>query len=516
MNVSDYSQRKNAAEKQKNHKIDFKHNPAIYQRLNKVIRRDYIEKKMLKMKLQKNEEVFHSFFEEVLEATVLCSESGKLIRVNHSTLQLLECSLRDILGKNIFDFIQEQYRERLELTLKTTNSKIIQDKVFFQLPNGKIKYLAYNWKKHPLYGYHMIQFHQIRSQYEVKQRLYEGEECFRNIFMTTNDGMVIWNHQYEILEMNTKALSLFQCSSTSIKGHDIRTLFHHHPELTAKYVAHLEESNNGKKEEPIILTIKTPSYKKYLEIYSKRNIAAHSHLTVIRDISEKMEMLEQIRKSDTLNIVGELAAGIAHEIRNPMTALKGFIQLLESSVNDEHTMYFNVITTELQRIESIITEFLILAKPQDIQFRKHDVRKIMSDTLELLHAQAIMHNVQFDTCYDGALPQLFCEPNQLKQVFINIAKNAIEVMPKGGIIRIKITVNQDGWLHIAIQDEGEGIPKDKLKKLGEPFYTTKERGTGLGLMVSFKIIEEHQGRVELESEFGVGTTFHIYLPIPKE
>ncbi|PLR97739.1 hypothetical protein CVD19_08445 [Bacillus sp. T33-2] len=253
--------------------------------------------------------------------------------------------------------------------------------------------------------------------------------------------------------------------------------------------------------------------KKHFEFSTKHNIADGLNLTVFKNITEKLEMEEQLRKSDTLNILGQLAAGIAHEIRNPMTALKGFIQLLSNNMGKENPMYFHVISTELQRIDSIINEFLIMAKPQALKFIETDISKIMKETADFLTAQAVLHNVQFRTCFEPDLPSVRCEPNQLKKVFINIIKNAIEVMSKGGFVTISINKTDDGRIHIAIQDEGSGIPEDKVKRLGEPFYTTKEHGTGLGLMVSFKIIEEHNGKIEVESGVGIGTVFHVFLPL---
>lgn len=233
--------------------------------------------------------------------------------------------------------------------------------------------------------------------------------------------------------------------------------------------------------------------------------------------NDNEEIHEQLKKLDRLNIIGELAASIAHEIRNPMTALKGFIQLLEPSIKQEHGMYYEVITSELARIDSIINEFLILAKPQAIKYEVKDICQIMKETVDLLNAQAVLYNVQFKTSYESKLPPMFCEPNQLKKVFINIIKNAIEVMPYGGNISITINSLGDNHIKVSIQDEGSGIPKEKIQKLGEPFYTTKEHGTGLGLMVSYRIIEEHKGKIEIESEVGEGTVFHITLPLnPKE
>lgn len=196
-----------------------------------------------------------------------------------------------------------------------------------------------------------------------------------------------------------------------------------------------------------------------------------------------------------------------------MTALKGFIQLLKGSVEGDYALYFNVITSELKRIESIITEFLILAKPQAIMYEEKHVTQIMRDTIDLLNAQANLSNVQIQLDLIDDIPPIYCEPNQLKQVFINILKNAIEVMPDGGNIFVTIKALDQDHVLISLKDEGIGMTEDKLKRLGEPFYTTKERGTGLGLMVSYKIIEEHQGEIMVESEEGKGTVFHITLPV---
>jgi two-component system, sporulation sensor kinase E len=250
-----------------------------------------------------------------------------------------------------------------------------------------------------------------------------------------------------------------------------------------------------------------------IEYTLSKNIYKNHHLAILHDVTERKEMEDKLRKSDTLNVVGELAAGIAHEIRNPMTALKGFIQLLQGSVKEDFSMYFEVITSELKRIELIITEFLILAKPQAIQYQQQNLKKIIHDTIDLLTPQAALGNIQFVLDAAEELSEIYCEPNQLKQVFINILKNGIEVMSKGGAIHVSINPLPEDMIRVSFRDHGHGIPEDKIKRLGEPFYTTKERGTGLGLMVSYKIIAEHKGRIEVESEEGEGTTFHIYLPI---
>ena len=219
---------------------------------------------------------------------------------------------------------------------------------------------------------------------------------------------------------------------------------------------------------------------------------------------------ELLRKSEKLAVVGELAAGVAHEIRNPLTSLKGFIQLLKEG--ERNQMYFDIIEAELERLNEIVDEFLLLGKPNPAKKAYHHVSDMLQHVMKLLEGQALLHHVTVQYSIDEQLPPLYCDENQLKQVFINIIKNAIEAMPNGGILRIEAKQRLDSIL-IFITDEGCGIPKERMATLGEPFYSTKEKGTGLGLMVSFKIVEAHGGKMEIHSEEGKGTTVCLLFPI---
>ncbi|MDR7002332.1 ATP-binding protein [Neobacillus niacini] len=346
---------------------------------------------------------------------------------------------------------------------------------------------------------------------EELRKIKKSERKFRRIFEDSMDGLLLWNNQFQIVDLNSSAEEMFGLSKDLLIGKHLFGLLGE-TEKNKEIIKHIEHVMGKGKHSSTIIIETEEGQKRYFDYSSKWEIVEGLNFTVIKEITEKMEIQEQLRKSDTLNVIGELAAGIAHEIRNPMTALKGFIQLLEGSIRSEHELYYQVITSELQRIDSIINEFLILAKPQAIRYQEKDIKRIMKETVDLLNAQAVLHNVQFMTNYENNLPLIFCEPNQLKKVFINIIKNAIEVMPEGGIVLIKINQTKNNQIRISIRDEGMGIPKEKIKKLGEPFYTTKERGTGLGLMVSYRIIEEHQGAIHIESEIGKGTTFTITLP----
>jgi two-component system, sporulation sensor kinase A len=231
-----------------------------------------------------------------------------------------------------------------------------------------------------------------------------------------------------------------------------------------------------------------------------------------RDISQNKKSEEMLIQSEKLNIAGQLAAGLAHEIRNPLTALMGFVQLLSASEGSP-VKYLDVMASELNRIEMIVSELLMLAKPQSITVKRKHIVPILEDVLTLSDSQAHLHNVLVQTEFADDLPELNCDENHLKQVFINFIKNAIEAMVDGGTLRIEVTVNEDNLMCIRFQDEGPGIPKERLARLGEPFYTTKTKGTGLGLMVSKKIIENHNGSLTFSSTLGVGTQVDVYLPV---
>jgi PAS domain S-box-containing protein len=230
------------------------------------------------------------------------------------------------------------------------------------------------------------------------------------------------------------------------------------------------------------------------------------------DITEQQKTEELIRTSEKLSVAGQLAAGIAHEIRNPLTAIKGFIQLLQSEL-DEKKPYLHIIQSEIQRIELILGELLVLAKPQAIKFTKKDISVLLQHVTALLETQGILHNIQIVTKIDPSLPLIECDENGLKQVFINFLKNAMEAMKNGGRIFIEAQKKDEHSVLIRFIDEGCGIPKGQLEKIGKPFFTTKEKGTGLGMMISKKIIEDHGGTMSIMSEVNKGTTIEVILPI---
>jgi PAS domain S-box-containing protein len=238
----------------------------------------------------------------------------------------------------------------------------------------------------------------------------------------------------------------------------------------------------------------------------------YQYLAIRNDITERKHSEEILHRQDKLAAVGQLAAGVAHEIRNPLTSMKGYTEFLQLDEEDpERLEFLNIILDEIERVNTIVEDFMVLAKPKAVELEDKNVVAVIKNVLTLFEIEARKRNVQLQLDSNDEIIQIECDENRLKQVFLNFIKNGIEAMPNGGDLFVRTTI-QDQNVLISIQDTGVGIPEEKLKKLGEPFYTTKKTGTGLGLMVSFKIIESHNGKVYVESEPNKGTTFNIVLP----
>lgn len=477
--------------------------------------RTVTEQQELEKKVQKNGELYRDLFIEALDGIIFWNNEDGIIEANESACKIFESSEAQLRNKRIVDFVYGSKTKYNKVMKELDTKGSVRDILVFLMPNGQKKILEFTSKLHSIDGHHMTIFRNVTERYEMEQELRNREEKFRSIFEGSIEGIILWNNQFKIVDVNPSGEKMFNASKEEIIGQSLLAMMARNEVNQEEIKDHLNLYKYSDQSSSVLSLTRISGEKMKVEYSTKKNIFSNINLTTFRDITDKLKMEEQLRKSDTLSVVGQLAAGIAHEIRNPMTALKGFIQLLEDTIQEDHSMYFGVIKTELNRIDSIINEFLILAKPHELKYIEKNVVQIVKETIELLRPQAALHNVQFNVKVEGELPNIICEPNQLKKVFINIIKNAIEVMYNGGYITIMIR-NEAGKILISIKDEGEGISPEKLRRIGEPFFTTKEKGTGLGLMVSYQIIDDHRGLIEIESEVGKGTTFHIKLPVSKD
>lgn len=231
---------------------------------------------------------------------------------------------------------------------------------------------------------------------------------------------------------------------------------------------------------------------------------------VITDISEQKKIFEIAQKTEKILLVGQLASGMAHEIRNPLTSIKGFIHLIKDDISNPK--YIDIMLTEINQIEQITSELLVLTRSNISQYSPIVLQPLLTQVITLLNSQAILNNVEIIKIFDDKPIVINGNVNQIKQLFINIIKNAIEATSSGGVIKVDLSSDIDNAI-IKIIDNGTGMSMDDIKKIGEPFYTTKEKGTGLGMMISYKIIEDHNGTIYVESTLNEGTTFEINIPL---
>lgn len=340
-----------------------------------------------------------------------------------------------------------------------------------------------------------------------------SEESYKQLLDSLPEAIII-HVDSKTVYANHAAVHLFGAKSKQqVLGLDAKDFIS--PEYQGRY---LERMKQAKKEKQPLMNIEYKLKRLDGSAFFFESSALHIHfggkeavLTMGKDITERKEKTERyIQKSEKLALIGQMAAGLAHEIRNPLTSIKGFIQLFKSDSDQQE--YYDIVLGELERINNIVGEFLVLAKPSADVFSEKDINVLILDIITLINSESSLNNVQIYVDYEPDLPMVSCEENQLKQVFINLLKNAIEAMPEGGNIFVKIQEKEDGKISVKIKDNGIGIPEERISTLGEPFYTTKEKGTGLGLMTCYKIIESHQGEILIKSKVNDGTLIEVLLP----
>jgi two-component system sensor histidine kinase AtoS len=216
-----------------------------------------------------------------------------------------------------------------------------------------------------------------------------------------------------------------------------------------------------------------------------------------------------------LAALGQLAAGIAHEIRNPLTSINILIHSLRERLPSENSQQedLKVIEEEIHRMDEIVDQFLRFAKPASPFLEKTDVLSIVEETLQLLRPQVEKQRIVVEKEFQ-ALPMIQMDPEQMKQAMLNLLLNAIQAMPEGGQLTLKGQNSKEGqWIHLSIEDSGMGISPEDIDKLFDPFFSTKEGGIGLGLSITHRIIDQHHGKIEVESIPERGTIFTVWLPI---
>lgn len=457
---------------------------------------------------------------EVCPEPIVVHQEGRIQYANPAFIKLLGASsLTELIGKEVTAFSPPEYVEMVEhriqelnqtgITVAPTEEKVISlDGTIIEV---EVTGISFNYSGKPSY---LMILHDLTPRKQVEVALRQSEEKYRLIAENMQDLIGVLDTNGVVKYASPSHKTILGFSPNVYVGHLAFDMVHPDdiPEIQMQF-AHMVASKTPCRIEFRYKHIQGGWV--YVEAFGNPVLNEQGeveHIVIVaRDISERKRAEESIRKSEKLSVVGKMAAGVAHEIRNPLTSIKGFAQLLQKEA--ENPFYFDMILSEINRLEEIIRGFLTLAKPQNPQIKEVDVNNLLQQVVQLFNTQAILNNVEIIQECDSDLPRIQCDENQIKQVLLNILQNAVEAMSNGGIINIQMFRHASDSIQFRCIDQGCGIPEERLKHIGEPFFSTKEKGTGLGLMLSQRIIQEHGGTISIESSINQGTTVDIILPI---
>jgi len=236
-------------------------------------------------------------------------------------------------------------------------------------------------------------------------------------------------------------------------------------------------------------------------------------LAIVYDITGHERLAWEMKKLDRLNIVAEMAAGVAHEIRNPMTVIKGYLQHYQNRCKADCSMHSRIpiILEELARVEGLVTDFLSLANNKATSKECKNLNKIIKAIEPLVTSHALEHGMAVKLVLADDIPDMLLDEKEIRQLVINLARNAIEAMEKHGIVTLQ-TIAKNSEVLLQVADTGVGIPAENREKIFNPFYTSKNSGTGLGLSICASIVERHNGKITVQSELDVGSCFNVSFP----
>jgi two-component system, sporulation sensor kinase E len=379
----------------------------------------------------------------------------------------------------------------------------------------------------------------------VVQRLARERSFLETLFNTIEDGVLVADETGRILYFNQAVTRLLGLQASHAEGEHVRQYL---PDLDWETLARFNKGGGGRvsRHEFEVYYPQPRLISLYAAPLDGEAIGSSGVALILHDATEARQRTHEAIESERIQALTLLAASVAHEIGNPLNALHIHLQLMErelkkfeSTVQDGSAdtrstgrrrgrlesdnvesvelarklgKYLEVSKGEIARLDYIVTQFLQAIRPSEPQLRRASVNDVVRETLDLLRPEIENRGIVIKEKLSAQLPDSPLDPAQIKQALVNLMKNAIQAMTKGGVLKIQTDTGVDGVV-VSVADTGGGIAQEQINRIFEPFYTTKKKGTGLGLMIVQRIVRDHGGRIDLESHVGKGTVFRVWLPL---
>jgi PAS domain S-box-containing protein len=486
----------------------------------RLVLSDITDRKKAEAALLKSEERFSKAFHcnpQPMFITTL--GEGCYVEVNDNFVKTFGYERNEIIGRTVFDsdiWANLQERDLLIEEIRATGY-IGSSDVRFRTKSREIRTILLSTELIDVDGdTHLLWVtNDITESKRMEVHLRLSEESFSKAFNASPIGMTITSlEDGKFIKANKAFCEIWGCSYEEILGKRSLEIGFWRDPADRNLVIQRIMANQSVKDMEIGLCKKNGEQR--LGLYSAEGIVIDGEpciLSVLTDITDLRQMEVEMTRLDRLNLVGEMAASIGHEIRNPMTTVRGYLQIMrENKDYVQEIEFFDLMIEELDRANSIITEFLSLAKNKMFDMIPRNLNSIISNSFPLIQAKAMSQD-QYIKLEMHDLPNLLLDNKEICQLILNLVNNGMESMSSAGEVTIRTFVEKEEVV-LAVQDEGHGIESGLLDKLGTPFFTTKEQGTGLGLAVCYRIANRHNAKVDINTSSN-GTTFYIRFPIPK-
>jgi two-component system sensor histidine kinase HydH len=359
----------------------------------------------------------------------------------------------------------------------------------------------------------------IQNYYLVDRTLKETQDYTRQVVASMANGLLSVNPEGKVLSYNLLALDLLGLEESEVRGMDLKEVIDFD---TTGIQETLTESRSVLEREILHRNHSGETVQLALSVTPilDNNDSCRAAVIVLRDLREIKRLEEKVRRSEKLAAIGKLAAGVAHEIRNPLSSIRGFAQFLCHALADlpQEQEYARVMVNEVDRINRVVTDLITLARPLEASMVPTDMAELVDHTIRLVEADAQSRGVEIRTKISSDLGKLSLDNNQMTQALLNLLLNALQAVDVGGSIEVGIDVEaHDSQICIWVEDDGPGIDFEYREKIFDPFFTMREKGTGLGLAIVHRVVENHQGDITLESSpRGKSKGCRFTIKIPKD